>query len=104
MRELLTDLRRKYKNASKEIFQLENQHEKERQQIYEQNQNLIKENVVFKSVLNILFTPKQLTHIISLGNWQDDDTFKLPAFYFKDRHTLAFPCGDDDDSDATTYR
>ena len=33
MRDLLTELRRKYKNASKEIFQLENEHEKEREKI-----------------------------------------------------------------------
>lgn len=28
MRELLTELRRKYKHASKEIFEMENEHEK----------------------------------------------------------------------------
>lgn len=30
MKELLNDLRKKYKAASKEIFQMENEHEKER--------------------------------------------------------------------------
>ena len=30
MRTLLTELRRKYKHASKEIFEMENEHEKER--------------------------------------------------------------------------
>jgi hypothetical protein len=47
---------------------------------------------MFKSVLGILFTSKQLNNLISLGTWEDEETFKLPTFYFKDRHTLAFPC------------
>jgi len=42
-------------------------------------------------VLNVLFTEKQLKNIIGLGSWEEG-RFKLPAFYFKDRHTLAFPC------------
>lgn len=95
MRELLTDLRRKYKNASKEIFQLESEHEKEREEIFEQNEGLNKENLIYKSVLNVLFTPKQLSHIVSLGTWESSGNFKLPLFYFKDRNTLAFPCGEE---------
>ena len=31
---------------------------------------------------------------MSLGEWQGKNKFKLPTFYFKDRHTLAFPCED----------
>jgi hypothetical protein len=46
---------------------------------------------MYKGVLNVLFTEKQLKNIISLGNWEGEN-FKLPTFYFKDRHTLAFPC------------
>lgn len=50
------------------------------------------ENSMLKSVLNVLFTEKQLKNIISLGHWENNSKFKLPTFYFKDRHTLAFPC------------
>lgn len=91
MKDLLTELRRKYKVASKEIFQLENDHEKEREAIKEQFEEVSNENIVLKSVLNVLFTEKQLKNIIGLGSWEED-RFKLPLFYFKDRHTLAFPC------------
>ena len=50
---------------------------------------------MLKSVLNVLFTEKQLKNIMALGQWQGH-RFKLPTFYFKDRHTLAFPCEDDE--------
>lgn len=92
MREQLVQLRRKYKAASKEIFQMENQHEKERQIIQEEFTEVKMQNVMLRSVLNVLFTEKQLKNIMSLGHWQSSNKFKLPAFYFKDRHTLAFPC------------
>ena len=46
---------------------------------------------MLKGVLGVLFTDKQLKHIMSLGEWEQG-RFKLPEFYFKDRHTLAFPC------------
>jgi len=49
---------------------------------------------MLRSVLNVLFTEKQLKNIINLGHWQNNK-FKLPTFYFKDRHTLAFPCEED---------
>ncbi len=49
---------------------------------------------MLKSVLNVLFTEKQLKNIIGLGVWEAENRFKLPTFYFKDRHTLAFPCED----------
>jgi hypothetical protein len=49
---------------------------------------------MLRGVLNVLFTEKQLKNILSLGHWQNSK-FKLPTFYFKDRHTLAFPCEDD---------
>ncbi len=53
---------------------------------------------MYKGVLNVLFTQKQLKNIISLGNWEGEK-FKLPTFYFKDRYTLAFPCdGDSEDN------
>ena len=96
MRELLTELRRKYKNASKEIFQLENEHEREREKIEEEYDQMNKENIIYKSVLSILFTPKQLNNLISLGTWEEEACSKLPTYYFKDRHTLAFPCGEEE--------
>ena len=50
---------------------------------------------MFKSILKGLFTNKQLNSVISLGNWEGKNTFKLPSFYFKDKQTLAFPCDDE---------
>lgn len=54
---------------------------------------------MLKSVLNVLFTEKQLKNIISLGEWQSHHKFKLPTFYFKDRHTLAFPCQEEENQE-----
>ena len=92
MKNQLVELRRKYKAASKEIFQLENDHEKEREIVREEFDTIKQESIMMKSVLNVLFTEKQLKNIMSLGEWQGNNKFKLPSFYFKDRHTLAFPC------------
>ena len=47
---------------------------------------------MLRSILNILFSEKQLKNIVGLGKWEGENKFKLPSFYFKDRHTLAFPC------------
>ena len=94
MKDLLNDLRKKYKAASKEIFQMENEHYKERELIKQESEEIRRENIVFKSILSVLFTEKQLKNIIGLGTWEGDNKFKLPTFYFKDRHTLAFPCDD----------
>lgn len=96
MKEQLADLRKKYKAASKEIFQMENQHEKEREIIQEEFQEIKMDNIMLKSILNVLFTEKQLKNIMSLGQWESPNKFKLPTFYFKDRHTLAFPCEDEE--------
>ena len=49
---------------------------------------------MLKSVLSVLFTERQLKNIVGLGEWQVGK-FRLPAFYFKDRYTLAFPCEED---------
>lgn len=73
---------------------MENDHEKERELIKEEFEEIKRENVVFKSILGVLFTDKQLKNIIGLGSWEGEHRFKLPTFYFKDRHTLAFPCQD----------
>ena len=43
-----------------------------------------------KAVINTLFTEKQFQHLLALGMWEED-VFKLPPFYFKDKSTLAFP-------------
>jgi|JI10StandDraft_1071094.scaffolds.fasta_scaffold882127_1 hypothetical protein len=95
MREQLSEFKKKYKAASKEIFQMENEHEKEREIIQEEFEEVKIENTMLKSVLNVLFTEKQLKNIISLGQWENAK-FKLPTFYFKDRHTLAFPCEEEE--------
>jgi hypothetical protein len=50
-------------------------------------------------VLGVLFTDKQLKNIIGLGNWENDTKFKLPLFYFKDRHTIAFPCDENNQNE-----
>ena len=41
--------------------------------------------------MNTLFTEKQYQNLVSLGQWESDEVFKLPPFYFKDKSTLAFP-------------
>lgn len=56
MKNQLVELRRKYKAASKEIFQLENDHEKEREIIREEFDSIKQESIMMKSVLNVLFT------------------------------------------------
>lgn len=57
----------------------------------DQYRQLQLESIKFKAVLNTLFTDKQLTKLISLGQWESNDTYKIPTFYFKDKTTLAFP-------------
>lgn len=69
MKNLLDELRKKYKAASKELFQMENDHEKQREIIKEQFDEVKTENSVLKSVLSVLFTDKQLKNIIGLGSW-----------------------------------
>lgn len=69
MKSLLDELRKKYKAASKELFQMENDHEKQREIIKEQFDEVKTENTVLKSVLSVLFTEKQLKNIIGLGSW-----------------------------------
>ena len=59
---------------------------------------------MLKSVLGVLFTDKQLKNILSLGHWESSNKFKLPSFYFKDRHTLAFPCEEDENSSPRTAK
>lgn len=54
------------------------------------------DNIMLRSILNVLFTEKQLKNIMSLGHWESHNKFKVPTFYFKDRNTLAFPCEDDE--------
>ena len=49
-----------------------------------------KENTINKAVIDTLFTEKQFQHLVSLGSWEEEVGFKLPAFYFKDKNTLAF--------------
>ena len=95
MRGLLADLRYKYKEASRELCQREGEHEQEQEVVREELAQAKKENVMLKGVLNVLFTEKQLKNLIGLGQW-DQGRFKLPPFYFKDRHTLAFPCEQDE--------
>ena len=58
---------------------------------------------MLKSVLNVLFTEKQLKNIVKLGHWESH-RFKLPTFYFKDRHTLAFPCEDEENDSPLTQK
>lgn len=69
MKSLLDELRKKYKAASKELFQMENDHQKQREIIKEQFDEVKTENTVLKSVLSVLFTEKQLKNIIGLGSW-----------------------------------
>ena len=69
MKSLLDELRKKYKAALKELFQMENDHEKQREIIKEQFDEVKTENTVLKSVLSVLFTEKKLKNIIGLGSW-----------------------------------
>lgn len=48
---------------------MENDHEKQREIIKEQFDEVKTENTVLKSVLSVLFTEKQLKNIIGLGSW-----------------------------------
>ena len=94
MRVLLKDMRRKYKVAAKEIFELEKEHEEEKEYLTNRFHQLNRENMVNKAVIGTLFTEKQFQHLITLGSWAregDGESFRLPPFYFKDKNTLAFP-------------
>jgi hypothetical protein len=71
----------------------------EKSMVHEQFEQIKRENLMLKSVLGVLFTDKQLKNIIGLGNWENDTKFKLPLFYFKDRHTIAFPCDENNEND-----
>lgn len=62
-----------------------------------------RENLMLKGVLGVLFTDKQLKNLMGLGEWEQG-RFKLPAFYFKDRHTLAFPCEEEENQTHSEQR
>ena len=88
---MLKDMKRKYRMAAKEIFELEKVHEEEKERLGQEYLKVSKENMINRAVINTLFTEKQFQHLVSLGSWEEDVGFKLPAFYFKDKNTLAFP-------------
>lgn len=77
--------------ASKEIFELEKEHEEEKNNASDQYRQMKRENIINRAVLGALLSEKQYQNIVATGQWESEEVFKLGPAYRKDSSASPFP-------------
>lgn len=86
MRKLIKKFRVKYKQAVNEIKDLNHEHTKEKQDLFETLQDYEKENSLYKSILRTLIHEKELAKVLQKCEYDNDNRkWEVPLFVIKEK-------------------
>lgn len=86
MRKLIKKFRTKYRQAVNEIKDLNQEHNKERAELFEAVQESEKENSLFKAMFRTLISEKELQKIMNKCEYDvDNKRWKVPLFIIKEK-------------------
>lgn len=86
MRKLIKKFRIKYKQAVNEIKDLNAEHNKEKQDLFETLQEYEKENLLYRDIFRTLITDKEINKVLTKCEYDaDNKKWSIPMFIIKER-------------------